>query len=439
MRLLVVLLSLLACGPVFAAEPFGRASIPEGERIVPGQQVYVTVDVFVPEFFTSPPQFPLFDTPDALVTLPDGNTQNMVQSIEGVQYSGIRKSYVVVPEKAGSFALPEIAIDLGYSSNGTPVKATVKVALPHFEVPDNAAANGLPLAARNLDINQSLDRNPSTLTAGDALVRTIVVFAEDTQAMLIPPVEFAETVGIKHYVKPPVLADGVERRGVGRSVERGSTRTQTVVYTTTDAGHFSLPEISYPWFDVDGGTVALARLPAIELVIDTKASANEDIAPVIEEDSVPSERITWREWALLIVTLALAITVCVFIRLRSKTIRAWWTRILERRRNSPGRKLKHLRATVADGGEFAIYRALQDWSADLGYPTVSAWAQAQGNATLTEQVGILGRRLFRSQDAALDRKALSLAIAVAKRRSIVTRSKLPDLNPTAGSSLLPPL
>ncbi|MQY46186.1 hypothetical protein GAO09_09000 [Rhizobiales bacterium RZME27] len=439
MRLFVLLFSLLAGGSTFASEPFGRASIMEVEKIVPGQQVHVVVEVFAPDFFTSPPQFPLFDAPDALVTLSNDIAQNMVQRMDGVQYAGIRKSYVVVPEKPGSFALPEIDIDLGYSSNGTSVKSTVKVGLPSFEVSDSPGSNALPFAARNLTITQSFDRDASSLTAGDALVRTIVIFAEDTQAMLIPSVDFAETVGIKQYVKPPVLAEGVERRGIGRSVQSGSTRTQTVVYTTTEVGRFSLPKISYPWFDTENGAVALASLPAVDLVVARDTSANEDIAPTSEEDSAVSERVTWRKWGPALLVLALGLTAFVSIRRNSQSIRAWARRIKNKRRNSPKRRLKRLRATIADGGEFAIYRTLQDWSVDLSYPTVAAWVEAQQNTSLTEQVAILERRLFRSQDVELDRKALSLAIAIPKRRTIVTKSELPELNPTTRSSLLPPL
>lgn len=440
MRLLVALFSLLACGPAFAAEPFGRASIPEAERIVPGQQVHVNVEVFVPEFFTSPPQFPLFDAPDALVTLPDGNAQNMVQTIDGVQYSGIRRGYAVVPERAGSFVLPEIGIDLGYSSSGTSVKTTVRVALPSFEVTNNASTEGPPFVARNLAITQSLDRDASTLVAGDALVRTIVVFAEDTQAMLIPPVNPGQPKDLGQYLKPPVLADGVEKRGIGRSVETGSTRTQTVVYTTSRDGRFSLPEISYPWFDVEGQIVATATLPAIDVLVVPQVLGTDRIAPQLEEDVVAPGRTTWWAWLAALLACTLALAVILVMRRRSITIRTWATGMGDRRRNSPRRRLKRLRAIVANGGEFAIYRALQDWSADLGYATVSAWTEAQASPVLTEQVAILEKRLFRSPELELDRKTLSSAIVLPRNaQTIAQKSALPELNPTAQSSLLPPL
>ncbi|MFW8585912.1 hypothetical protein ACOJBM_16780 [Rhizobium beringeri] len=278
MRLLAVLIGILACGPGFAAEPFARASIEGAEGIVPGQQVHVVVDVFAPEFFTSPPQFPLFDVPDALVTLSTDRAQNLMQTIEGTQYAGIRKSYAVVPEKAGSFQLPVVEIDLGYSSNGNSTKAIVKIALPSFEVGASSHQPAMPFAARGLTMTESFDRDPASLKAGDALVRTIVIFAEDTQAMLIPPITLGDAAGLARYVKPPLLADGVKQRGIGRTVETGSTRTETVVYTTSSEGSFSLPSISYSWFDVDGHANTSATLPAVALVV-AQASAGERLPP----------------------------------------------------------------------------------------------------------------------------------------------------------------
>ncbi len=440
MKLIVILFIMFTSTQAQASEPFGRASILEAEPLVPGQQVHVVVEVFAPDFFTSPPQFPLFDAPDALVTLPDGSAQNMVQTIDGVQYSGIRRSYAVVPEKAGSFILPDIGVDLGYSSSGTPVKVVIKVKLPTFEVSDGPSASTVPFAAKNLSISQSFDRGASTLKAGDALSRTVVVFAEDTQAMLIPPIDFGKPDGVTQYVKPPVLSDGVVRRGLGRSVETGSTRTQTVVYMTTGEGRFSLPEVSYHWFDVDGGAVATTTLSATDVVVARQDVETDRIAPELEEDVTASGKSERRWWSLVaLLASALGLVILVFIQRRSSVIRAWAKRLREKRWNSPSRRLKRLRAVVADGGEFAIYRALQDWSAGLGYRTVSDWVEAQANPVLAAQTTILNRRLFRSQDIALDRKALALAIVLPKKTHVITKSALPELNPTAQVSLLPPL
>ncbi|MBY5786688.1 protein BatD [Rhizobium leguminosarum] len=432
MRLLMLLIGLLTSTYVFAAEPFGRASIEDAERIVPGQQVHVVVDVFAPEFFTSPPQFPLFDVPDALVTLSSDRAQNLVQTIDGVQFSGIRRSYAVVPEKTGSFSLPVVEIDLGYSVDGTPVKGMVKVTLPSFEVGASSHQSATPFAARGLTMTQSFDRDPASLKVGDALVRTIVVFAEDTQAMLIPPVEVGTTTsGVTRYEKPAALADGIEQRGIGRSVETGSTRTETVVYTASSAGRFPLPAISYPWFDVDGQVLSAATLPAADLVV-AQAAATERIRPELQAGVDASASRAWRGWFLVILLCAIDLAVAAFAWRRLPAIRTWVADARARRRNSPRRRLGRIRTIIGVGDDLAVYRGLQDWSRKLGYRTTSEWVEAEACPRLTVQLAILERRLFRSRDVQWDRAALASAITLPTADRRPAKPALPDLNPTEG-------
>ncbi|MGO7455855.1 BatD family protein [Rhizobium ruizarguesonis] len=429
MRLPAALFWALAYGQAIAAEPFGRAAIEGAEGIVPGQQVHVVVDIFAPDFFTSPPQYPLFEVPAALVTLSDDRAQNLVQTIADVQYSGIRRSYVIVPEKPGSFGLPEIAVDLGYSANGNAIKAQVRVALPAFDVvaaPNQAAS---PFAARNLTVSQSFDGSPADLKAGDAVVRTIVIFAEDTQAMLIPPVDLGRAAGVAQYVKPPSLTDRVEQRGIGRSVETGSTRTETVVYTASAAGSFQAPAVSYQWFDLDAHAGATETLPAVDIVV-AKAPSTERIDPKFDP---PGEDRGKNAWPLVLSYAAvLAGFAAVVAWQRGSTIRAWADQRRTSRRNSPRKRLRRLRTVIRVGPDPAIYRALQDWSGSLGFRSVSDWAEAQGNPRLSAQVTILERRLFRSRDMQLDRGKFADAITLATTsKEQARKSALPDLNPVA--------
>ncbi|NEI96427.1 hypothetical protein GR216_00215 [Rhizobium leguminosarum] len=422
---------------MFSAEPFGRASIEGADGIVPGQQVHVVVDVFVPDFFTSPPQFPLFEVPDAMVTLSAERAVNLVQTIDGVQYSGIRRSYSVVPEKAGSFPLPKIGIELGFSVDGNPVKAQVTVALPSFDVAAAADQTATPFAARSLTIAQSFDRDPATLRAGDAIVRTIVVSAEDTQAMLMPPVVSGDAAGVARYVKAPVLADGVEQRGAGRNVGTQSIRSETIVYTTASEGSFSLPAISYPWFDVDGHESAAATLPAVTLLV-AKAATRNRLSPTLEDKPAPS-RGTSKGLLTVLLLGAIDLMVALFAWRRFGDIRTAVNAFQGRRRNEPKRILRRLRTVIGVGPEDAIYRALQDWSRRLGHRTVAAWVDAERNPRLAAQFAILERRLFRSRDAQLDRTELASAINLPTMKRAEQKGSLPDLNPTAERQLLPPL
>ncbi len=425
-----LLLALCFAPPTLAAEPFARVSMEDADDIVPGQQVHVSVEVFVPDFFTSPPQYPLFELNDALVTLSSDRAQNLVQTVDGVQYSGIRRGYTVVPQKSGKFSLPVIDVEAGYPKDGNPVKAAVRVTLPSFEVEASAASQlAGAFAARDLTISQTFDPDPATLKAGDALVRTVVVFASDTQAMLIPPVDFPDPSGLVQYRKPPIIGDNVERRGIGRTVETGSTRTETVVYTTSSAGKSSIPALSYGWFDLDTRTMSTATLPAVDMVV-AATTKGDGIRPTLKEQVASAGSRTRAAVAITLASLAVLIP-CLAIWKFRPDLHAVFAHVRASYHNSLRHRLRVLRGLIGGAGEMDIYRGLRAWSESLGHKSLTCWAQAERNDALMEQLQILEGRLFDMSPETLDREALSRSITPPTRtRPRMLASSLPSLNPT---------
>jgi hypothetical protein len=406
-----------------AAEPFARMSIEEEGNTVPGQQIHVLVDVFAPDFFTSPPQFPLFDIPDALVTLSDERAQNMERTIDDVQYAGIRKTYAVVAEKPGTFTLPPIRIDLGYSLNGKAIKGVAVAPGLRFEVAGSAgAANGVVFAAKNLTLDQTFDRDPSLLRKGDALVRTIVVTAEDTQAMMLPALNLRAAAGLTQYYKPPKLLDNIQ---IDRFHE-GSRRTQTIVYTADAEGSFQIPALTYLWFDVDAGSSQTASLPATEVTVAAAVQAADRIAPELppefsHQDVLPT-----------LVAAVLVLLSAVIWTFRNTADQVAHRAIEWYRFRPPSRRtrLRRLRNAIRVGQDHAIYTALQDWSRSSGHRSLTKWVESQRSPPLQTQVDILQRRLFRSQDMQLDRVALADLVRKSMPKMAKTAaSKLPELNP----------
>ncbi|WP_271899182.1 hypothetical protein [Candidatus Phyllobacterium onerii] len=411
----------IACG----AEPFARTSIEDGGKVVPGQQVRVDVDVFVPDFFTSPPQFPLFDLPNALVTLPEERSENIVQTVDGIQYSGIRKAYAIVPQVSGTFTLPEVDIDLGYSVDGKPTKALVKMPSVSFTVAGSTSANQQPIAfaARNLTIEQSFDQNGRSLKVGDALVRTITIIAEDTQAMLIPPVAVGNTAGLRQYAKPPKIEDGIS---VGR--ETASRRIETYVYAADKDGSFVIPAASFTWYDVASGETKSASLPSIPVTVSAGLSETA-IKPVLDQVQSASPHVYRQKIALAILVL-LAVAAVAWTGPRLLPILARKLReIRQRYRASHSYRLKSLRHVIRSGDDMEIYSGLRTWSQSLGYRTMEDWV-CDGPADLKIQVDSLSRKLFRSGSSDnIDRKKLIADIGFHRLKSRQRATPLPPLNP----------
>lgn len=416
---------LLASGSTLAAEPFARGAIEGDDEIVPGQQVRLTVDVFVPNFFTSPPQFPLFSVPNAMVTLPEERSFNLTQTIEGVQYSGIRRSYAIVPEASGPYTLPDVPIELGYAVDGKPTKATVTMPGISFTVGGNALPDEPVFATHGLTIEQSFDRDPAKLKAGDALSRTITITALDTQAMMIPPVELGSASGLQQYVKPPKIEDGIE---INR--ETAGRHTETIVYTTAAAGTFDIPAISYLWFDVDSKSQKTATLPDVKVTVGA-AAAKEAIAPQLSQEENPSSRLR-NIWLIAAIALTLAAAVLIVRRLASR-FTAWRSKHRDLRDNSRSHHLRQITQTIRTGSETAVYAALQVWASELGYRTIADWLATEGSPDLKQQIDLLERKLFAAQvGTTIDRGAIVKALT--RQGTVINekkRSVLPPLNPVA--------
>jgi hypothetical protein len=423
----------------FAAEPFARVGIEDTGRIVPGQQVQVDVDVFVPDFFTSPPQFPLFDLPNALVTLPDGRALNMVETIDGVQYSGIRRTYAVVPMAAGTFTLPPAVITLGYSQDGKSVPGQTTLPATQFTVAEpSGGAAALTFAARGLTITQSFDRDPSTLKVGDALVRTITVFAEDTQAMLIPAVPVTTVTGMKQYPKSPHIADGVQ----AEDRTTGSTRTETTTFVAEVAGAIEIPAVSYPWFDVDAQANAVAALPGTLVKVSKSVPATTALAPQLEQTDAGGGQ-TWPSKSTLTVAVALFVVLAAGCWLFVKML-PWMRRRLrafaDGRWNSERRSFKRLMAAIRGSDPMTVYRSLEDWTRSAGYGSISDWVSASGSGDAVREAEKLQRELFGPDRdrAGFNRAALSKSVRAARKRrqnleGIVRPSALPALNPDSAA------
>ncbi|MDM9627485.1 BatD family protein [Rhizobium sp. S152] len=430
MRWIYALLLLFGAAlPASSAAPFARTAVEEQGEIVPGQRIHLIVDVFAPDFFTSPPQFPLFDLPDALVTLPDERAQNSVQTIDGVQYSGIRRTYAIVPEKSGPYVVPPFAIELGYSVDGKPTRAEVMAPSASFTVGGGTQSQGVAFAASGLTLKESFDRDPATLKSGEAIVRTITIFSRDTQAMLIPPLELHNPSGLQAYAKPPLLKDGVTVDN-----ERGSERVEVLTYVAPSEGSFDIPAATMHWFDIDAHADQTSTLPPTKLSVAKADAKSTGIAPVVDKPTERSASLSTRAIALAALAVAILAAITATIWKRRNMITALLARYRTSRARPEHAAYRQLLAALDTGGAQEIYSALTDWCrlASLGSP--ANWVEQSADDELSRQYYRLQQHLFAREHTAFDAAALRQAIErVRKARPFSAGTKhrgaLPALNP----------
>ena len=371
-RLLVCIvgLLLLPVGTAIAADPFARATLTTKGTIYAGQQIEVDVDVFVPNYFLSPPQFPLFDLPGAVVTMPDDRGLNLNETVNGEAFSGIRKTYAITPQTAGDYALPAAVIPFGYAA--VPGQTSQgKVTLPPLRFTVAAVPGGeggTPgVTAGEITITQTFDRDPAGLRAGDALVRTVSIHAAGLAPMMIPVPTLDAPAGVQVYVHDPVLSQERTSRG---DVTAG-LRTDTATYVFTKPGHFTLPAIALQWFNPTSGQTETAEADGALVTVGAAPVAEGTLAPPAPPPA--EEPFDWLWWGGCAATLlAIGLLIQLAANLCGR-LEVWLTAVLARKEQSEATAYRRVVDAGMKHDAAGLDAALDRWSRQTGNVPLSKW------------------------------------------------------------------
>ena len=344
------------------------------QPVLVGQQVPIDVTVVAPNFFTSAPPFPPLEVTGAIVTLPDERATLGVETVAGETYATVQRRYLFTAQQA-ELSLPSTRLSA--------------------QLPAGAAQAGagtvLPVA--RLTIRQSFDRATDSLKTGDAPVRTIDVFAAQTQAMMIPPPHFEVPEGVRVFVADPVLSDG-SQAGTGFV---GGHRVDRATYVFERAGRYTLPAIEVRWFDPVTRQPGSAQAPALTVKVEAGANRGESIAPEAAHLGDVGSARRPVDWVLAgsIAVLALFAGAAVWlVRVRGPRWRARWQAARDARAVSDPVMFRRVLEACARNEARAANAALLAWCARHAKSTPRAWAAQQAVPGLEAQVDGLERHLF---------------------------------------------
>jgi hypothetical protein len=440
MRAALALLALAAPAAALAADaPQVRVRIEQTGPIYVGQSLRLDVTVLVPNFFMSSPQFPLFDLPGAVVTMPGEGAVNVNQTIGGTTYAGIRRAYVIVPQREGTFVLPPARISFQYAAvPGQPSPGSVTLPPQKFRVllpPGARTAQGaLPVA--RVTIHQEVGGLTKPLHAGDAITRRVEIFADHTQSMMIPPPSFTAPAGVRIYPKDPELADVTDDKGQFQ----GGRRVDVATYRFDRPGDYVLPAISESWFDPRANRTQLAQAPEIQVSVITGPQAESAIAPEPPPPVAPppAQAIDWRRSLVPVSAALLGILAVVWlVRRWAGPLRDFLAARRTARRESEAAYFSRLLEVCRSNAPVRSYASLGDWVRRTGDASIGSYLRAADHAELARQVTALERHLYAGDAEPGPWKGAALASAlVTARRSRVERDRRPRqrlsaLNPTS--------
>lgn len=316
----IAYLLLFAAGLAQGAVPTVRVRVLGQQPVVAGQSVQVEVTILAPNFFLSAPAFPALQVPGAVITMPDERGVNSTETIDGASYAGIRKTYVFTPQTGGDFPLPTPEIHFTWSGDdGKPRDATVTLPPTTIHAGGQrtesqaaaAQASGAAplLPASPIYIHQAFDRPVSGtdahLRAGDALVRTLTIFAPGTPAMMIEPPQLAAPRGVRQFRADPQLQDGAVAAGDEPTGTTGGRRVEAVTYVFEGSGRYTLPAVTVAWYDPATGKRAQSSAPAVTIDV-ARAAPGLGLAPA---GGGPMRLPGWLDWRMAAVLAGVALVV----------------------------------------------------------------------------------------------------------------------------------
>lgn len=431
----LLLLAALSCFPsveVMAAEPFARARIVTEGRIIAGERIELAVDVLVPNFFKAPPEFPLFDLENAIVILPDSRAVNLSDTSGGVQYSGIRRSYEIIPQVAGGYRLPEVRVAIAFAGDeGQLLKRTISVPLVNFNVePVPGDWQGQqPFVATSVAVAETLDRDPAKLKAGDTIVRQITITADGTRAMMIPVPDVDTVVGSRLYRQDPILRDDPET-GAGSRAER-------LTYLVEKQGEITLPSINLKWLDPANAAIQIASVPEVKLTI-SAAVARQAIALPSSEDAAARaarEKAINRYLGRIALVAVGALLIFAVLYWAGSEAEEFWRRAKKSYRQSERYYFRNARTALAGDDAMAAFQALERWTGKIGFRSVEEWARSTGDADIQRHVSALQYRLFgKPGKDEISFREIARLMTGARRQALASLHRFSRENPA-----LPPL
>lgn len=417
-----------------APEPFLRAKL-EPEHVTVGEMALLTLDVLVPNFFATSPVVPDFQVRNAITRTLDRT--NFAEQKDGVTLAGIRYRFGIYPQEIGRYEVGNITIKVSYA-DVPPDHRDATLTIPPMSVdaaiPDAARTLKPFIASSTLSVTQSVRQSSPDLKVGDSVVRTIVVTAQDTPAMLLPPVNFSATGGLAVYPDQPVLSDQADTRSDALT----GTRTDQATYMLQKPGDFVLPAIDIAWWRFGGDAIQHAQVDAVTL----RVADNPALRPV----SQPKQARGWdwrrgldwllEHWRIVLAVAGVAGGLAWTARPVFEACRAWYRRRRSAYLASEARAFALLRRAARGNDVAKTYAALLDWLAhiDALVPphSVRGLKAAAQDVELDRELAALEQRLF-TNGAHADGapRVLMRRLAHARRHLRVTSAE------GAGSSVLP--
>jgi hypothetical protein len=332
----------------------------------------------------------------------------------------VTRRYLVTPMVQGEFALPpqQVLVTWADPETNAPRQTSLSIGDIGMSGVIPAGAEDLSpfLAARSVELTQTIEGLTEGLSPGESVTRTVTATIRGTSPMFLPSLLAEHQIaGMRAYVSDPV----VETRGEGG--ELSGTRVEKVTLIAEGGGSGMAPAVELAWFNLDTGTVQTARIDAFPLSVD---------GPLAESATAGQDGPDMRSLAVL-GGMALAILTIVLLMLRYglPPARRLLSDIRQRWRHSELQGWCSLRSVIRQRDYAGLRPAIDTWTRRLDAHSIAH------DRTLQKSLTGLGEARYSTRTGmdqqhwqSIKRRLVQLRHAA---RASLRETSLPPLNRTS--------
>ena len=203
--------------------------------------------------------------------------------------------YAIFPQKSGDLLVPAIAFSgrellPGRSLLGARLGRRIAMKSDPISIRVKPVPATFPgdvwLPAQQLTLTSSWSTAPEELSTGDSTTRTLEITAEGLQGSQLPPItSLGGSSGIKGLRFYPDK-ETIEQREIPQGLE--GYRLQSEALVSSEAGNWTLPERTIPWWNTKTDTLEVARLPEERISVASVGAAIDTTSNDPSNSAIPS-------------------------------------------------------------------------------------------------------------------------------------------------------
>jgi hypothetical protein len=380
-----------------------------------------------------------------------GKDKNTSEIINGQRYRVIERNYLVTPQASGQFTIISPTFN-GEISTGrrsaysafasTKAVSTIGEDIAIFVEPIPSGYQGSWLPSDMVQLHDEISPAQSSFEVGEPITRTFTLTALNVNKEQLPTISGEYPASFKVYPDKSETFSNVRNQGVV------AQRINSEAIVATQAGTFTLPEVSLSWFNTITHQIESATVPARTITITPNStglsddqvvtnlmpsSSSEQVeacpeaqpAPICEETTIESTSSFWKVVAIVGWTAFLFSVIFRLIqrraRVKSQSISKRATNefsLAELKQACQDKKLADIRLQVLFWGQHQF---------NVSYMTLDM-LQKKVTPSLAESISTLNAALYNTEHVDLDCMAIYKAIKEFKSQKTTLDASLPPLN-----------